>query len=371
MVRVRHAPLIAAAVVLLSVALGGAAFFASAHIVVRAEEAVMKTSKRLDLNPPAFMRSLPMSAKRVDTASIVLVGDVMLDRNVAARIRRAGDDAYPFRKMRDDPRFTEADLRVLNLEGPVTTRRAAPDKGEVDFMFDPRFVQVLKDVGFDAASQANNHTLDQGRAGADDSRKRLLAGGLLAFGDQSDEGAVAVATTTVRGRRIALVGFDETSAKLDEAAASTTLALARRSADTVIAVMHWGAEYQDTPLRSVQERAHWLIDRGVDVVVGGHPHWAQGISVYKGKPILWSLGNFVFDQDWSVKTKQGLTVRLTVSDVETAIELNPVQIDASQPRFLDGTERDARLRDLASISDASLTHQILQGRVVVPTPSAE
>jgi hypothetical protein len=61
-----------------------------------------------------------------------------------------------------------------------------------------------------------------------------------------------------------------------------------------------------------------------------------------------------------------LAVRLLVSDTETSIELNPVQIDASQPRFLDGTEREDRLRDLASLSDASLMHQVMQGNVVVP-----
>ncbi|MFH1078388.1 MAG: CapA family protein [Patescibacteria group bacterium] len=357
----------AGAVLVASIALGAGALFAGSRIVADAASAVAETSERADLTPPpAFMWALPEAGERVDAVTLAIVGDVMLDRNVATRIRRAGDDAYPFAKVKTDSRFADADLRVMNLEGPVTTKRAAPDKGEVDFMFDPRFVSVLKEVGFGAASQANNHTLDQGRAGADDSRERLIAGGLLAFGDQSDDGTVAIATTTIRGRRIAFVGFDETTSRLDEETASSTLAVARRHADTVIAVMHWGAEYQDKPLRSVQERAHWLIDHGVDVVIGGHPHWAQGVSVYRGKPILWSLGNFVFDQDWSANTKKGLTVRLTVSDLETAIELNPVQIDASQPRFLDGTERDDRLRDLASISDAALTHQILQGKVVIP-----
>lgn len=355
------------AVILVSAAFGIGATFASYRIAGDvARETGYSMTQPTETVTADYVRTLPASERRVESVSIMIAGDVMLDRNVAARIRRAGTDAYPFLKIKDDPRFADADLHVMNLEGPVTTKRAAPNKGEVDFMFDPRFIPVLKDVGFDAVSQANNHTLDQGRAGADDSRRRLLAGGLLAFGDESRDDAISLATTTIRGRRIAFVGFNETSARLDEAAATSSLASARASADTVIAVMHWGAEYQNRPARSVVQRAHWLIDNGADIVVGGHPHWEQGVSVYGGKPILWSLGNFVFDQDWSANTKKGLAVRLLISDQETSIELNPVQIDASQPRFLDGAERDKRLRDLASVSDASLTAQILQGRVVVP-----
>ncbi|MBU1448790.1 CapA family protein [Patescibacteria group bacterium] len=367
MVRYRELLLTALAVLVLSVALGVGALFAGTRIVADAAEAVAETSERVDLTPPpVFLWALPTSGERVDAVSFVFVGDVMLDRTVASRIRRTGDDAYPFAMVMSDPRFTDADVHVMNLEGPVTTHRAGPDKGEVDFMFDPRFVPVLKAVGFDAASQANNHAYDQGATAAEASRRLLSDGGLLVFGDEVDEGDVAFATTTVRGRRIAFVGFNETASKLDETVASSTLALARRNADTVIAFMHWGAEYQDRPTRAVQERAHWLIDHGVDIVVGGHPHWTQGISVYDGKPILWSLGNFVFDQDWSTKTGDGLAVRILVSGQETSIELNPVRIDASQPRFLDGDERDVRLRDLATVSDASLTHQILQGNIVIP-----
>ena len=366
----RTRDLLVTAVAVLSISGGAAlgAYIVAQGIVESASSDGSISVSATVLPHSSFPNSLPVAASRVDSASIVFVGDVMLDRNVATRIRKAGTDTYPFQKISTDPRFTDADLRVMNLEGPVTVRRAAPDKGEVDFMFDPRFIPVLKSVGFGAASQANNDELDQGRAGADDSRRRLLAGGFLVFGDETrDDDAVSVATTTINGRRIAFVGFNDVSAKIDDAAASSTLAWARASADTVIAVVHWGTEYQDHPTRAVQQRAHWLIDHGVDVVIGGHPHWTQGVSSYKGKPILWSLGNFVFDQDFSVETRQGLAVRLLVSDTETSIELNPVQIDLSQPRFLDGTERENRLKELASLSDASLMHQVMQGKVTLPS----
>ena len=135
-------------------------------------------------------------------------------------------------------------------------------------------------------------------------------------------------------------------------------------------MMHWGEEYQDQPSTRQQTLAAWLIDHGADAVIGGHPHWVQGISSHNGKPILYSLGNFVFDQDWSQETNEGLAIGLLASDRETVIELYPVTIKKSQPRFLDGSDRTARLRDLSSISDASFAQQILGGRIVFPRVAA-
>lgn len=360
MARTRHYLTVAFALVVLSVlAAGGSVVVARVLLQSVVASGGFRFVPTLD--------ELPEPAARTEPVGLLFVGDVMLDRTVATRILTAKNDRYPFFKIIDDRRFTDADVQVMNLEGPVTDRRAPPEK-TIDFMFDPRFVKVLKEVGFDAASQANNHSLDQGRAGADDSRRRLLEGGFITFGDEVRDDEVALATTTVRGRRLAFVGFNSASDKIDDDAAAATMKLARRSADTVIAFMHWGEEYRSHPLPKEEDRARWLIDRGADMVIGSHPHWVQSIATYKGRPIVYSLGNFVFDQDWSAETKKGLAIRARVSDTEIAFDLYPVQIDKSQPHFVDGEARDDRLRELASLSDPSLTHQILQGSVTFPMP---
>lgn len=296
-------------------------------------------------------------------ASVLFVGDVMLDRTVADRSRRAGNLLYPFVHVMDDERFTGADVRVANLEGPMTAVRRPPDK-EIDFAFDPAFLPVLKSVGFAAVSQANNHSWDQGEAGALESRARLQAAGFLVFGNEvHDDAEWALATTTVNGIRLAMVGFNTVSNPMDEVAATQTIERARQSADTVIAFMHWGEEYRDHPTVAVVERAHWLIDHGVDIVIGAHPHWVQGLSIYKGKPIVYSLGNFVFDQDWSNETRQGLAVRISFLPTILQFDLLPLMIDQSRPRFVDGTERTERLQALSKISDAALRDDILRGIV--------
>jgi poly-gamma-glutamate synthesis protein (capsule biosynthesis protein) len=340
---------------------GAAALLVSHLIVFQTAEVVARA-----MEPPSpFVKTLPISPPRA--ISLFVAGDVMLDRTVATRITASKTDQYPFLKVMSDPHFALPDIRLVNLEGPVTSKRAAPEK-EIDFQFDPRFAAILKQIGIDAVSQANNHSLDQGRAGAEESHQLLREAGLTVFGDEVRDNDIALATMEVRGHKIAFVGFNEASDSLDEAQADATLKSARASAETVIVFMHWGEEYRDHPTAKQEARARWLIDHGTDIVIGAHPHWVESISSYKGHPIFYSLGNFVFDQDWSIETRKGLALGLSLEDAGVTINLYPVQIDLSQPRFVEDAERDARLRDLASISDSSLSSQILQGQVTFPKP---
>lgn len=307
----------------------------------------------------------PTSVQKVP-ATLLFVGDIMLDRNVAKRSQLAHDPSYPFRRL-PPGWFDQVDEAIANLEGPVTDKRRPPEKS-IDFQFDPSFVKALKEQGIDAFSQANNHTLDQGRLGAEDSQTRLKAAGFLVFGDEVRDDDIALATTTIRGQRFAFVGFNTTNNPLDEHDASSTLAKAHALADHVIVFMHWGLEYRDHPPQSVIDEAHWLIDHRADIVIGGHPHWVQGFDVYKGHPIIYSLGNFVFDQDFSKETREGLTLKLTIDGLHVSIEPIPIQIDLSQPRVLEGAERITRLTHLAEISDPSLREQIERGKVDITLP---
>ncbi len=301
-----------------------------------------------------------------EPVTLLFVGDIMLDRTVAIRSQKAKDIAYPFRKL-PSHWFDEVDYAIANLEGPVTSERRPPEK-IIDFQFDPIIIPILKEQGIDAVSQANNHSLDQGREGAKDSHARLQDAGILVFGDQVRDDDIALATTTIRGKRFAFVGFNTTDNTLDADAASTTLAHARESTDYVLAFMHWGPEYKDRPSDSMVQEAHWLIDHGVDAVIGGHPHWVQGIVTYKNKPIVYSLGNFIFDQDFSVETRQGLAVKITFLEDQLTLEPIPLQIDLSQPRLVEGEARLTRLRHLADISDEALRGQIRGGKVKIMLP---
>jgi predicted class III extradiol MEMO1 family dioxygenase len=302
-----------------------------------------------------------------DTPSILFLGDVMLDRTVRTRMSKAKTEGYPFDLIKGEERrfFEGQDFVVANLEGPVTPTRRPPVK-EIDFAFDPSVVPLLKNIGIDAVCQANNHDLDQGRAGAEESKALLEKGGIAAFGDQvKDDAASAMAILESRGKKIALLGFNDSDRPVNREIASQTIKEAKSKADFVVVTVHWGNEYQAEPNARQSSLAHWFVDEGVDAVIGGHPHWMQSVEVYKNRVIAYSLGNFVFDQDWSAETREGLAAGLVLAPDSTQLYLYPVHIEKSQPSLLTGDARRSRLDRLASVSDPGLSESIKAGMIRV------
>ena len=311
-----------------------------------------------------FAAFAPGQIQTQQNLTLLFLGDIMLDRNVAARNHRAGSLEYPFALIRgqEDRFFKGQDLVIANLEGPVTTQRNLPDKGEVDFAFAPDNANMLKRMGIDAVSQANNHTLDQGRSGAVDSIKNLTAAGIRIFGDQvKDDADHALSVFQLRGQSVALIAWNTTDNPLDKSQAGQVITQAKTQAQKIMVFMHWGNEYQSKPNSSQTEFAHWLIDQGVDAVIGSHPHWMQSVEVYKNHAIVYSLGNFIFDQDWSKETQYGLIAGLSLSKEGSKLYLYPISITKSQPQLLTGADRQTRLDFLSQISDPALSSDIKNG----------
>ncbi len=310
---------------------------------------------------PIAANSLPIASPvSPHNPGIVFFGDVMLDRNVRTRMATAHSLEYPFALIKQSPElFDSQDIRVANLEGPVTATHQSPIKS-IDFAFDPSVVQMLHDVGIAAVSQANNHTLDQGRLGAKQSHDVLQDGGIIAFGDQTrSDVESSTGFITLDSGVVALVGLNITDTPINRTEVQKTIESARAKAQKVIVVIHWGAEYKVSPNKTQIELAHWFIDQGVDAVIGGHPHWMESVEMYKGKFIAYSLGNFIFDQDWSVETRYGLALRLT----NNSVSLYPIHIIASQPVLTVGKERQDRLDRLAVFSDPALSDAIRRGEI--------
>jgi poly-gamma-glutamate synthesis protein (capsule biosynthesis protein) len=116
-------------------------------------------------------------------------------------------------------------------------------------------------------------------------------------------------------------------------------------AQIVIVYPHWGIEYKTGPTAAQKRLAHQMIDAGADMIIGNHAHWAGAMEVYKGKPIWYELGNFVFDQTWSEQTEEGLVLELTFSG-STLVQawVHPtIILDGAQPNLLDPTSGKAVL----------------------------
>jgi len=241
---------------------------------------------------------------REPVARLVFVGDIMLDR-IPGETMAKGED--PFAHCASI--LEEADLTVGNLECVVATSGARVDK-KYTFRASPRCMPLLARY-FDAVSLANNHTGDFGKGALVEEMERLERDGVRYFGAGRDlKEAHAPLIVERQGIRIALLGYNEFRPREFEAGPMTPgvawseddqviedLKAVRASgkADLVITFMHWGREYQFQPNERQKTLARLMIDSGADIVIGGHPHVTEGAEYYRGKLIVYSLGNFVFD----------------------------------------------------------------------------
>jgi poly-gamma-glutamate synthesis protein (capsule biosynthesis protein) len=271
--------------------------------------------------------------------TIVAFGDVMLDRAVRTYMDENGLN-YPFEKMqlRKLEETKNAHIIMANLEGPITTYQV-PTSKSISFRFKPDVVNVLKYAGFDVLTLANNHALDQGWNGRDETIKYLTEGDLSFFGNPRDDIEDHVYFTEINDQTFSFIGFDDTIFKLNDEKVANLIKTVDEKSDITIVSIHWGAEYEHRPLKRMVSLAHLFVDSGADIVIGHHPHVVQVMEVYKNAPIFYSLGNFVFDQYWSLDTQEGMGVNITIRKKAISISLLPFAIPKSQPTLMQGDEK--------------------------------
>jgi poly-gamma-glutamate synthesis protein (capsule biosynthesis protein) len=299
-----------------------------------------------------------------ENVNLTFFGDIMLGRHVRFLMDNYGQD-YPFENM-DRAYLQTNDLLIANLEGPVAEKAIKTTKS-IAFRFLPDVVPLVKKYYFDAVSEANNHALDMGAQGLADSYKLLSEGGLTAFGHPRDLSDQSVAFYTVNGRKIALLGLNNTDFKIDKAAVITRITELRAAGYQVIPFIHWGVEYKHTPSTEQVDLAHAFVDAGSIAVVGMHPHVVESIEIYNNAPIFYSLGNAIFDQYFSQDTQEGLSFTMRLTSDELRIYLSPIKIEKSQFRLMLPEERTQFLAKLADWwrYDQETKDQILKGQIVI------
>lgn len=281
---------------------------------------------------------------RSRSAFMVAFGDIMLDRMVRSRMDSHSLD-YPFEKM-DLTYLKNNDILVANLEGPVAKKRVQTSKS-IAFRFNPDVVQVLKKYSFDALSEANNHAADMGWSGFNDTFELFAPTGIKIFGNPKEIEDRSVATFDVGGQKIAFLGLEEVVYKIDDTKAVAKIKELTAQGYKVIPFPHWGIEYQHHPNSRQKDLAHKFIDAGAVAVIGAHPHVVQTFEIYNGHPVFYSLGNAIFDQDFSLDTQEGLSVAISVADDQIRVLLMPVKINRSQFILMHGDERKKFLEEFA------------------------
>jgi poly-gamma-glutamate synthesis protein (capsule biosynthesis protein) len=307
----------------------------------------------------AAVVSAPAQTPVAKPTTVFFGGDIMIGRSVAEAIAKNGNE-YPFVNIKDT--VSSADYAMANLEGPITTVNNAP-ANRMRFHFDPSMTAALSMTGFDAFSLANNHGLDQGAQGFADTKKNLTDNNVAFFGDASDDDG-PVLRFAIGHEQFAVIGAQDVYRQIDPVALGKKIKAEKDAGNFVIVYPHWGVEYNHAASTRQTKLAYAFIDAGADIVVGSHPHVVEGIEIYKGKPIFYSLGNLVFDQYFSADTQEGLGLRLNIDAAgSTSVDLLPYEIPQSQPVLAVGDQRTKLLEALASYSSPSLKDQIIAGNI--------
>ncbi|MZQ85167.1 CapA family protein [Paenibacillus sp. 5J-6] len=297
---------------------------------------------------------------------LTFVGDVLLASKVEDILKQKGYD-YPYTNVKDY--LTKPDFTIANLETPITTRGTVQNKDYV-YRSSPLALPPLKDAGIDLVNLANNHVMDYGPEGLQDTMNALDQEGIKRMGAGNDlNEAYQPVIMEKDGIKIAFFGFSRVVPEASWKAGPGRIGVAetynykppveaiqkaKASADLVVVVAHWGVERSDHPDKYQTDLAHRYIDAGADLVVGGHPHVMQGFEQYKGKWIAYSLGNFIFTTNDVSKTWETVILEAECSkDKSCNIHLVPILSKFALPTPMNSEDGAKLFQRLSQISIGS------------------
>ncbi len=292
---------------------------------------------------PYFVKG---DVQKEKVASLLFFGDMMLDRSVKTKIDQYGFD-YLLKNLagQENRFFLGMDLIVANLEGPFADSRRATTK-EIAFRFDPILLPELKKYNFGLFSLANNHTLDMSKAGFDEAKKNLDKFGFDYFGSQYRVDDESLIIKQVGDYQIGFIGLNDTNSPVEKIAVKKLIDSAKiKGAEKIVVFIHWGYEYKEISNTNQRALAHYFIDNGADIIIGHHPHVVQEMEIYQNKPIFYSLGNFIFDQYFSVPTQQGLSLGLVIKENKLSVYVFPLQQKSSAVSLMEYQKAEKYLVD--------------------------
>ncbi len=270
--------------------------------------------------------STPRPSLPAETLTIIIGGDLMLDRGVRLVAEKYGYDSL-FATV--TPLFKSADIVVVNLEGPITSNKSktvlsnGKTGKELIFTFDPKATSSLVKAGISIVSLANNHTDNFGNSGIQETKKWLSEAGIQWFGDHRNSSSTELVMSK-KGMNIAFVGYHAFQKGFDRVLDHTKML--SEQGHFVIVMPHWGEEYATTTSTLVKTQARDLVAAGANVIVGAHPHVVQE-KVWMGNvPVIYSLGNLLFDQHFSKDVMKGNLLELKLVRNGASIEIDKVRI---------------------------------------------
>lgn len=301
--------------------------------------------------------------KQFDRSRIIKmtsVGDIMLSRTVYRKMSAKGY-LSPFQNVAT--KLAQADITFGNLECPLSDT-FRPSLHGMSFVSPRNAAQGLVKAGVDILGLANNHTGNFGARAFKDTLDVLKQNKIeWVGGGMTEAEAKNYKILKIKGKRFAFLNINAITGdivargkspgvwhidlapwgRFNRKQVSEVLKKIKEAdgkSDFVVIMVHWGQEYTHDPNVDMKVLAHQLVDAGADLIVGTHPHWTQGVEIYRDRFIAYSLGNFIFDQEWSLETKQGLILDTIFYEGRLInASFTPVLIeDFHRPRILDRKE---------------------------------
>jgi poly-gamma-glutamate synthesis protein (capsule biosynthesis protein) len=268
--------------------------------------------------------------------SFLNFGDVMFDRGVRNIVDKGIDPFVNIKK--EESLLKPFDFFIVNLEGPIVEMdRSLCQQKAYNFQFPNNTGSKLNLALINIVNIANNHSYDCYREGFNNTKNILNKSGISFIGDMDLNKSYVI--KEVNGMKVAFVGMDETIGFVPISNFYPLIKKLKSENDFVVVNIHWGTEYMLHSNKNQEGIAHSLIDNGADIIMGHHPHVIEEVEKYKKGIIFYSLGNFVFDQDFE-NTTTGLGVKTEFYKDRKVFTLYPFKIEKFVPNLLSGREKE-------------------------------
>src|SRR3989344_1073453 len=272
--------------------------------------------------------------------NVYFFGDIMLARDVERRMRQSGVD-FPFAQFS----IPSTSYAVANFESAIPETHVPTANNTFRFSTPVASLEAVAAAGFTHLGLANNHTFDFGLAGYNHTVSAVWDRGLVPFGHPSVVSEPSYTVIEVDDKEVGVLALHTLYSYPTKETLAPVFQVMQEETDIQVAYVHWG-------------------ELGIDLVIGHHPHVVQGLEMIENTLIVYSLGNFIFDQYFSLAVQQGLVTKLVLGE-QNYLEIIPVSSleTRNQPTQMSAQNKAEFLEYLASISDPSLKESILLGRV--------
>lgn len=314
-----------------------------------------KNKERIQNTSEEYSTDIPIVEGKIETdfadgAKLLFTGDVLLSSYVISNYDSQGINGV----LSEDLLFemNQADILMVNEEFPFGTTGTKAEDKQFTFRVDPTYISIFEDMGTDIVSLANNHVLDFGKEALKETFAALDEAKILYAGAGDNvERAKALQTIEADGETYGFLAASrvipvetwnvENSAPgvfttYSSGAIVSAIEAARSKCDYLTVFVHWGIERSTTPEDYQVSLAHAYIDAGADLVIGSHPHVLQGIEYYQGKPIFYSLGNFIFNQS----IEKTMLVRVQRKNGQSEISILPAFASGAKTQGIDEVSKE-------------------------------